>query len=229
MDQFVAYYRVSTKQQGKSGLGLEAQKRDVSRFIDSRGGELVAPPFVEVESGKNDHRPELEKAISRCKETGSKLLIAKLDRLSRNAGFIFKLRDELHRAGVDFVACDMPEANTLTIGIMASLAQQEREMISERTKKGLQEAKARGVELGTPENLTDTARRKGIESIKANAKENRNWRHAFHFIKPLREKGLSYGKIADRLNSEGYRTRTGKKFHATQVSRVFKRYNDTNK
>lgn len=226
MEKFIAYYRVSTKQQGDSGLGLDAQKRDVKRFIESRNGKQVQPPFVEVESGKNDQRPELKKAIQRCKQTGSKLLIAKLDRLSRNASFIMNLRTELQKAGVDFVACDMPNANTLTIGVMATLAQHEREMISERTKKGLAEAKARGVELGTPENLTDEAREKGINTVQENARNNTAWRHAYHFIKPLREKGMSYNKIANKLNAEGYSTRSGKEFHASQVSRVWKRFND---
>src|SRR6056297_1708444 len=134
MEKFIAYYRVSTKQQGASGLGLEAQKTAVKNFIHSRGASEIPPPFTEIESGKNDDRQELRKAISRCKETGATLLIAKLDRLSRNASFIFTLRDELQQAGVDFIACDMPEANTLTIGIMATMAQHEREIISKRTK-----------------------------------------------------------------------------------------------
>lgn len=225
--EYVAYYRVSTKQQGKSGLGLEAQKTAVKNFIESKGGKELPPPFTEVESGKNDQRPELKKAIERCKETGSTLLIAKLDRLSRNASFIFKLRDELQASGVDFIACDMPEANTLTIGMMASMAQHEREVISKRTKEGLAEAKRNGKELGTPENLTEEARKKAHKTISKRARTDKAVRHAFHFIKPLREQGESYSSIAKKLNEEGYRTRKGKEFHAIQVSRIWKRLKDT--
>ena len=147
MTNFVAYYRVSTAKQGQSGLGLEAQEAAVNSFIASKvDAKLVAPPFVEVELGKRDDRPELAKALHRAKVTGSTLLIAKLDRLSRNAAFLINLRD----AGVSFVAADMPEANTLTIGIMALVAQQEREAASSRTKAALAMAKARGVKLGCP-------------------------------------------------------------------------------
>jgi len=221
--KFIAYYRVSTKQQGASGLGIDAQKTAVKQFITSRGGLEVPPPFTEIESGKDDDRPELRKAINRCKETGATLLIAKLDRLSRNASFIFTLRDELQQAGVDFIACDMPEANTLTIGIMATMAQHEREIISKRTKEGLAEAKKRGVQLGNPENLTQDAKDKAHRTISRKARTAKEVRHAFHFIKPLREAGDSFQSIADKLNSEGYRTRTGKQFHASQVSRIWKR------
>ncbi len=221
--KFIAYYRVSTKQQGASGLGMDAQKTAVKQFITSRGGLEIPPPFTEIESGKDDDRPELRKAINRCKETGATLLIAKIDRLSRNASFIFTLRDELQQAGVDFIACDMPEANTLTIGIMATMAQHEREIISKRTKEGLAEAKKRGVQLGNPQNLTQDAKDKAHRTISRKALTAKEVRHAFHFIKPLREAGDSFQSIADKLNSEGYRTRTGKQFHASQVSRIWKR------
>lgn len=224
--KYIAYYRVSTKQQGQSGLGLDAQKTAVKNFIESKGAKELPPPFTEVESGKNDKRPELMNAIARCKETGSTLLIAKLDRLSRNASFIFKLRDELQAAGVGFIACDMPEANTLTIGIMATMAQHEREIISKRTKEGLAEAKRNGKELGNPENLTDEARAKAHRSISKKARTAKAVRHAYHFIKPLREAGESYNAIAKQLNAEGYRTRKGKKFHASQVMRIWKRLNN---
>lgn len=223
--KFIAYYRVSTRKQGTTGLGLEAQKTAVKAFITARGGIEVPPAFTEVESGKNNTRPELRKAINQCKAVGATLLIAKLDRLSRNVSFIFDLKAELEAAGVDFIACDMPEANTLTLGVMAAMAQHEREIISKRTKAGLQEAKKRGVQLGTPENLTDEARAKAHKSISKQAKEHTGTRHAFHFIQPLRMEGMSYSDIAERLNGEGYTTRTGKQFHAAQVHRIFKRFN----
>ena len=122
--KFTAYYRVSTKQQGKSGLGLDAQKEAVRRYVTGKG-EAVPPPFVEIESGKKNDRPVLKQAIEHCKANKTTLLIAKLDRLSRNAAFLLNLQDELQRSGVSFVACDMPEANNLTIGIMAVMAQDE--------------------------------------------------------------------------------------------------------
>lgn len=220
---YVVYYRVSTKQQGNSGLGLEAQKTAVANFLKSRNESEIPPAFTEVESGNNAERPQLEKAVLRCKQTGSTLLIAKLDRLSRNIEFIFKLRGELQKAGVDFVATDLPEANTLTLGIMATMAQHEREIISQRTKAGLAEAKRRGKKLGNPQNLTSQARDKAHTNISKSARQDKSVRHAFHFIKPLKENGLSYAKIAEKLNSEGYRTRTGKEFHAIQVQRIYDR------
>lgn len=146
MNTFIAYFRVSTAQQGRSGLGLEAQEACVNAFIAARpGAKLIAPPFTEVESGKRSDRPELLKALLRAKVTGSTLLVAKLDRLSRNAAFLMTLRD----SGVQFVACDQPEANSLTIGILALVAQNEREATSQRTKDALAAAKARGVRLGS--------------------------------------------------------------------------------
>ena len=226
--KYVAYYRVSTKRQGQSGLGLEAQKTAVHNFISSRGESETPPPFVEVESGKNSDRPELKKAIVRCKQTNSTLLIAKLDRLSRNVSFIFALRDELQSAGIDFVAADLPEANTLTLGIMATMAQHEREIISQRTRDGLAEAKKKGKKLGNPQNLTNDARLKAHTSIRLNARKDKSVRHAFHFIKPLRVAGMSYAKIAEQLNDEGYRTRRGKEFFAIQVQRIYERLNDPN-
>ena len=141
--KFVSYLRVSTARQGRSGLGLEAQRQAVEDFLNGGNWQLVKE-FVEVESGKNADRPQLAKAFQLCRLIGAKLVIAKLDRLSRDAHFLLGLE----KAGVDFVAADMPQANRLTIGIMAVMAQHEREMISERTKAALAAAKRRGVKLG---------------------------------------------------------------------------------
>ena len=135
--RFVAYERVSTKRQGTSGLGLEAQRKAIDDLAVSRGAEVIAR-FTEVESGKRADRPELAKALHLAKVTGATLLIAKLDRLSRNAAFLLTLRD----SGVRFVAADMPEANDLTVGIMALVAEQEREAISRRTREALAATKA---------------------------------------------------------------------------------------
>ncbi|AYV48970.1 resolvase [Caulobacter flavus] len=141
MQRFVAYYRVSTKRQGESGLGLDAQRDAVRAYV---AGRAVVAEFEEVESGKKADRPALEAALRACRLHGAILVIAKLDRLSRSVTFISKLMDE----GVQFVACDLPHANALTVGIMASVAQFEREMISTRTRQALAAAKARGVVLG---------------------------------------------------------------------------------
>src|SRR5262245_20125558 len=118
--KFVAYHRVSTERQGRSGLGLEAQREMVQRFVAGRGGVIVAPEYVEVESGKRNDRPKLAQALKRCRLTGATLVVAKLDRLSRNAAFLLTLRD----SGVDFIAADLPEANTMAVGVMAVVAQQ---------------------------------------------------------------------------------------------------------
>src|SRR6476660_4456978 len=144
--KFVSYLRVSTKRQGESGLGLEAQRKAVSDFLNGGNWQLVEE-LVEVESGKHDHnRPALHRALEACKVYGATLVIAKLDRLSRDAHFLLGLQ----KAGVKFVAADMPEANEMVVGIMALVAQAERRMISERTKAALKAAKARGKRLGKP-------------------------------------------------------------------------------
>src|SRR5262249_33260687 len=138
--KFVSYCRVSTAKQGKSGLGLEAQEAAIAEHVGN--GKLIEK-YIEIETGKNDDRPQLRKALHRAKVTAATLVIAKLDRLSRNLRFIA----ELQESKVKFVCADMPDANELTIHIFASLAQHERKVISERTKRALQAAKARGTVL----------------------------------------------------------------------------------
>ena len=140
---FVSYLRVSTQKQGQSGLGLEAQRKAVSDYLNY-GDWNVIEELVEIESGKNNRRPKLMEAIDLCKASGATLLVAKIDRLARDAAFLLNLKD----AGIEFIAADMPEANRLTIGIMALVAEQEREIISKRTKDALAAAKAKGVQLG---------------------------------------------------------------------------------
>jgi DNA invertase Pin-like site-specific DNA recombinase len=143
--KFVAYFRVSTDRQGKSGLGLEAQRKSVLDYLDGGRWDLVGE-FTEIESGKHNDRPELEKALAACKKQKAKLVIAKLDRLSRNLAFIATLMD----SGVEFIAVDNPHANKLTIHILAAVVQHEREIISARTSAALKAAKARGKRLGNP-------------------------------------------------------------------------------
>src|SRR6202049_933180 len=143
--KFIAYFRVSTDRQGKSVLGLPAQREAVMSYLDG-GRRATVNEFTEIESGKRDDRPELVKALAACKKQKAKLVIAKLDRLSRNLAFIATLMD----SGVEFVAVDNPHANKLTIHILAAVAQHEREMIGQRTRDALKAAKARGTKLGNP-------------------------------------------------------------------------------
>jgi DNA invertase Pin-like site-specific DNA recombinase len=217
---YVAYVRVSTAKQGRSGLGLEAQREAVHRFVAERGGKIIAPEFKEVESGKHNDRPELAKAIKRCRLTGATLVVAKLDRLSRNAAFLMTLRD----SGVNFVAADLPEANTMTVGVMAVVAQYEAEAISARTKAALAAAKARGKVLGglrpnAPKVVQFTAR--ANEAVTAKADKDAEDRR--DVIEALAAEGLSMNAMAARLNDASVRTSCGGVWTATAVKRVMVR------
>jgi DNA invertase Pin-like site-specific DNA recombinase len=218
MKKIVAYYRVSTKKQGESGLGLEGQEACVKQFCQAHRAE-VTKSFKEVETGKIAERPELEKAIAHAKRTKATLLVAKLDRLARNVEFTAHLMN----TGVDFVACDNPAANKLTIHILAAVAEDEAKRISERTKAALAAYKARGGLLGgsLPQcrNLTDEARKMGA---KMGAEANREKAMAAYadllpLMQEMRGQGASLQTIAARLNEEGHTTRTGKPFSHVQV------------
>lgn len=215
MKKFVAYYRVSTQKQGASGLGLEAQRTTVIHHINNN---VLISEYTEVESGKKDKRIELQKAIEDAKLNNATLIIAKLDRLSRNVGFIVKLQE----SEVDFVCCDVPGANTMTIQIMAALAQQERELISSRTKAALAEKKKQGIKLGSPQNLTAEGRKKSIEKKKQNAIDNENNQRAKLIIKHLLKEGKSFREIAKELNECGFKTANNCNFQATSVMRLAK-------
>ncbi len=169
---YTPYYRVSTQKQGISSLGLEAQQAAVRAFV-ADPAQLLGE-FIEIESGKKNQRLQLLAAMAEARRVGSTLLIAKLDRLSRNASFILALRD----SGVDFVCCDMPDANTLTVGLFAVLAQHERETISKRTKEALAAKKARGAQLGNPQNMTPAINRQGQAAMQQNAREHQANRQA---------------------------------------------------
>ncbi len=216
--KIVAYYRVSTEKQGRSGLGLEAQRNTVRSYVKKKG--IVLEEFTEIESGKNKERPELQKAVAFCKEKNVTLVIAKLDRLSRNVAFIFTLRD----SGIDFICADIPDANTMTIGIFAVLAQHERELISERTKAALRVKKKQGFKLGNPQNLTQQSRMKGCESRRKIAREKECNKKAFEFARDHREKGESYARIAEALNRYRFESPQDKKFYACSVRHILKLY-----
>jgi DNA invertase Pin-like site-specific DNA recombinase len=218
---FVAYYRVSTARQGRSGLGLEAQRRAVTDFLNGGSWELLAE-FVEVESGKADDRPQLEQALATCELSGATLVVAKLDRLSRNLAFLAKLQE----SGARFVAADMPEANELTIHIMAAVAQAERKAISTRTKEALAAAKARGVRLGGNRGNLDDLRKGPTRSA-----EVRSRQAAERALKVRRQievitlggNAPSLRQIAAALNERGITAPRGGKWHAAQVKAVLQR------
>lgn len=214
---YVPYYRVSTARQGQSGLGLEAQRAAVAAFV-ADPAQLLGE-YVEIESGKKNQRPQLLAAIDAARAVGATLLIAKLDRLSRNAGFIFALRD----SGVAFVCCDMPDANTLTVGLFAVIAQHEREMISERTIDALTAKKARGAVLGTPANMTSAAIAKSLNIRQENARTNQQNQQAARLAGLLHAQGHKLQQIAQELNEGGYRTRRGKLFFSMSVQRLLQR------
>lgn len=214
--QYVAYYRVSTQKQGVSGLGLEAQQNAVECFC--KGANIVGE-FVEIESGKKDTRPQLNAAIAQAKATGARLIVAKLDRLSRNVAFT----SALLKSGIDFVCCDIPGANKLTIHLIAAIAENEREMISERTRAALAAKKARGAKLGAPDGANfakGNAVAKSVATRKAKAVENENTRRASAFAKNLKANGATLRFIASELNKAGFQTANGRAFFAASVSRL---------
>jgi DNA invertase Pin-like site-specific DNA recombinase len=224
----VAYYRVSTKQQGKSGLGLEGQQAAVSDYVARDGGNLLAE-YTEVETGKSKDRPELLKAVAHAKRAKAVLLVAKLDRLARNVAFTSALME----SGVDFVACDNPHANKFTIHILAAVAEHEAEQISLRTKAALQAAKRRGVKLGSarPGHWDGREDKRKAGLAKASQAAARAHTEAFHaeysdlfpVVKQLRAAGRSLQEIADELNGQGHTTRRGKRWRRVQVMRILER------
>jgi DNA invertase Pin-like site-specific DNA recombinase len=217
---FVLYRRVSTQKQGRSGLGLDAQQAAVDAFLAAQGGRVLAT-YTEVESGKRaDNRPQLAAALLRCRQTRATLLVAKLDRLSRNAGFLLTLRD----SGVRFIAADMPDANELTVGIMALMAQQEREAIGARTKAALAAARARGTRLGNPRLKPGTARaaKAAREALTTHANVRAN--ELRDVVDDARANGAqSLREIAAHLNGLHIATPRGGEWTATAVKRLLAR------
>lgn len=220
--KYICYYRVSTKRQGRSGLGLNAQETICKNYIDGQKGTIVNS-YIEVESGKNDNREKLAQAIQECKSTNSILTLAKLDRLSRSVEFIFSLKN----SGVNFVCVDMPELTTMTLGIFATFAQSERERISERITVALAEKKKKGIKLGKPENLLnnfDKAYTNSLTTRQENAMTNENNRKAGLVVVSLRQSGKTWNEITKTLNDNGFKTRRDGVFGMTQVVRLYDRY-----
>ena len=213
MTDFICYFRVSTDRQGRSGLGLDAQRESVMNFITGRGNML--DQFTEIESGKKHDRPALQEALILCKKNKATLLIARLDRLARSVAFISNLME----SGVDFVAVDMPEANRLTMHILAAVAEHEREMISQRTKVALKQAKARGIKLGNPR--AKDALPFAQKAIKEQA--DRFAESLTPLIKKFREDGMSFASIAGELNYRNIPTARGGSWHPTTISNILKR------
>jgi DNA invertase Pin-like site-specific DNA recombinase len=218
----VTYYRVSTAAQGRSGLGLEAQRMAVSEACKARGLEIIAE-FTEIESGKRHDRPELSEALRRAKLAGATLVVAKLDRLSRSVAFLSTLQE----SGAKFIAADMPEANELTVHILAAVAQAERKAISTRTREALKAARARGVKLGNP-NGAAPLRRAGkgnlaaVQACKAGAQSRAHELAAE--IEALRTAGAqSLREIAQGLNQRHIAAPRGGSWHAVGVKRVLER------
>jgi DNA invertase Pin-like site-specific DNA recombinase len=212
---YIAYFRVSTTRQGKSGLGLEAQQQAVSVFLHGHR-ELIIEDFTEIESGRRNDRPQLAAALDACRKHKAVLLIAKLDRLARNVHFISGLME----SGMEFVAADMPEANRLTIHILAAVAEHERDMISQRTKAALQAAKARGAKLGSPEPKKGAAVRSQVLREKA----DRFAAHTLPVIRGLQAQGVTSCKaLARALNARGIPTANRRKWYGTTVKILLER------
>ena len=212
----VAYYRVSTQRQGQSGLGLDAQRQAVRAYLQA------APDheFTDVESGSHNDRPALREAMDLCRLTGQKLIIAKLDRLSRDAAFLLALRD----SGLEFVCCDMPDANRLTVGLLAVIAEHERELISQRTKAALEQAKLRGVKLGNPNGAAALRRSeaKRVEAVRAKA--SRRDRQLAHVLRGLEALGITSCRgIAENLEFQGIPGPRGGAWHPSAVARLKQR------
>ena len=221
MKTYIAYFRQSTMKQQISGLGVEAQREIVYNHV--KNGKILHE-YVETESGKRTDRPMLHDALTMCRKTGSTLIVAKLDRLSRNVAFTSKLLE----SDVEITFCDFPEANRLILHIISSIAEYEAGLISIRTKQSLEAKKARGVKLGKSDNLMSKHEQAIANSNRTNrekAKANPNNMRAVAILRSLVNEGKTPSEMADLLNEQGFTASRGGKFQITQVNRLLHRYN----
>ena len=217
---YVAYLRQSTTKQERSGLGIEAQRDIINSFI--KEGVILAE-YVETESGRKSDRPKLQEALTLCRKTNSILIVAKLDRLSRNVAFTSKLLE----SDVEIIFCDFPQANRLILHIISSIAEYEANLISQRTRQSLKAKKERGVKLGKSENLMNkhneaVARSNQTNRIKAKNKAN-NMR-AIALLRTMIKEGLTISQMTKQLNEQGFVSSKGCKFQIVQVQRLIQRY-----
>ncbi len=218
--KYVAYLRVSTKKQGYSGLGLEAQKEIILRHLQDK---IPIAEFVEVESGRKTERPKLKEALKECRKIGANLIVAKLDRLARNVSFLSNLLE----SDVEIVFCDFPMANKMVLHILSAISQYEAELTATRTKQALEAKKQRGFKLGNPEHLMDKheqAIRNSIRTIKDKAENNPNNKRAVAMLRTLTGKNATYQEMAEFLNEQGFTTSRGYSFSKSTVYKLIKRY-----
>lgn len=219
--RYVAYLRVSTLRQGSSGLGLQAQQEIIRKYLN---GNSPIAEFIEVESGRKSDRPKLHEALELCKKKKATLIVAKMDRLSRNVAFTSQLLD----SGIEIVFCDFPKANRLVLTIIAAISEYEAGLIRKRTKEALQIKKEHGFKLGKPENLINNLEKAIANSRKTNmekANNNPNNRRAVALLKNLVKTTSNLSEMARQLNDEGFVTSRGCKFTSKQVSLLLKKHN----
>jgi len=220
MGNYVAYLRQSTIKQERSGLGIEAQRDIISSFV--KEGVILAE-YVETESGRKSDRPKLQEALAMCRKTNSILIVAKLDRLSRNVAFTSKLLE----SDVEIIFCDFPQANRLILHIISSIAEYEANLISQRTRQSLKAKKERGVKLGKSENLMNKHNEAVARSNQTNrikAKNNANNMRAVALLRSMIKEGLTISQMTKQLNEQGFVSSKGCKFQIVQVQRLIQRY-----
>ena len=219
-NQYVAYLRVSTQKQGYSGLGLEAQREIIQKYLC---GKNPIAEYVEIESGRKKDRPKLKEALTLCRKDGATLIVAKLDRLARSVSFLSNLLE----SGVEILFCDFPQANKMMLHILSAISQYEAELIATRTKSALKAKKARGYKLGNPEHLLDKhnqAIQNSIKTCKAKADNNPNNKRAIAMLRILVKENHSYNEMANILNQEGFVSSKGCSFTKSTVYKLIKRY-----
>jgi len=218
--RYIAYLRVSTQRQGSSGLGLQAQQEIIRKHLN---GNSPIAEFVEVESGRKSDRPKLHEALELCKKEKATLIVAKMDRLSRNVAFTSQLLD----SGIEIVFCDFPKANRLVLTIIAAISEYEAGLIRQRTKAALQVKKENGCRLGKPDNLMrnlDRAIANSRNTNQAKALNNPNNKRAVAILRGLVTKTSNLSEMARVLNEEGFQASKGGRFSAKQVSILLSRY-----